>query len=241
MKSNLFLIYVIVIGVTMISAQQYHVDANNTMSAQRPHDEFCTDVFYTDPHLCSCTVDNKLEEGPPNVTFLGYSGCGFSNVGFSTVFCQIPTDPYCFDHDYYIDPCSSIDCKTYRDADGDFWGPTCCGDFDCDDTNSGIHPGAVEMCNGVDDNCNGEIDESLYGGMSCFPDEQFPGVYYCGPANACGISECDASNTSCGYCFGTHPFCDPGEHWDDGQCCCVYDFDPPTCVYFPGRINQVPK
>jgi hypothetical protein len=46
-----------------------------------------------------------------------------------------------------------LDCV---DGDGD--GFTTC-DGDCDDSNASIHPGAVEICNGKDDNCNGEIDE----------------------------------------------------------------------------------
>ena len=36
---------------------------------------------------------------------------------------------------------------------------------DCDDTSSSINPGSAEICdNGLDDNCNGEIDE---GCISC--------------------------------------------------------------------------
>jgi len=32
---------------------------------------------------------------------------------------------------------------------------------DCDDTKAQVHPGAVEECNLIDDNCNGEVDESM--------------------------------------------------------------------------------
>ena len=43
------------------------------------------------------------------------------------------------------------------DADGDGFPST----VDCDDSNPAIHPGAIEICNGVDDNCDGNIDEGF--------------------------------------------------------------------------------
>ena len=32
--------------------------------------------------------------------------------------------------------------------------------LDCNDHNPAIHPGAIELCDGVDNNCNGKIDEN---------------------------------------------------------------------------------
>ena len=36
-------------------------------------------------------------------------------------------------------------------------------DGDCDDDDDTIYPGAPELCNGIDDNCNGDVDEGLSG------------------------------------------------------------------------------
>ncbi len=45
------------------------------------------------------------------------------------------------------------------DADGDGYGANCPSGPDCNDGSSGIHPGVVEACNGVDDDCDGQTDE----------------------------------------------------------------------------------
>ncbi|MGB0639196.1 MAG: MopE-related protein [Myxococcota bacterium] len=46
-------------------------------------------------------------------------------------------------------------CKKDLDKDGFK------GDDDCDDLNASIHPGADETCDGMDNNCNGKVDEGL--------------------------------------------------------------------------------
>ena len=32
--------------------------------------------------------------------------------------------------------------------------------LDCNDQNAGLHPGTNDLCNGIDDNCNGQVDEN---------------------------------------------------------------------------------
>jgi hypothetical protein len=62
----------------------------------------------------------------------------------------------------------------YRDADGDTYGNASVSTLacsapagyvsnssDCDDSKASVKPGATEVCNGVDDNCTGSIDEGL--------------------------------------------------------------------------------
>ena len=62
----------------------------------------------------------------------------------------------------------------YRDADSDGYGnqilttQACtqpagylANNTDCNDASLSVHPGAPEVCNGVDDNCNGSIDEGV--------------------------------------------------------------------------------
>jgi hypothetical protein len=57
-----------------------------------------------------------------------------------------------------------VPCTTDADGDGSCAaGPAA----DCNDANPAIHPNAVEVCNGVDDNCSGQIDEGFKVGTVC--------------------------------------------------------------------------
>ncbi|MCK6586562.1 MAG: hypothetical protein HUU21_32765 [Polyangiaceae bacterium] len=76
-------------------------------------------------------------------------------------------------------PCELID------NDGD--GATSCDD--CDDADSATYPGATEVCDGKDNNCDGAIDE----GNVCCVDPDGDGV--CDPADNCpGVANPDQAN-----------------------------------------------
>jgi phosphatidylserine/phosphatidylglycerophosphate/cardiolipin synthase-like enzyme len=95
--------------------------------------------------------------------------------------------------------CCSSDCV---DGDGDGYGtgPECLGE-DCDDGNAGVHPGAAEVCNQQDDDCDGLTDED---GVcpDCIDNDGDGYGAYCenGP-------DCDDGNAAC---------------WE-GACCQPYD------------------
>jgi len=65
-------------------------------------------------------------------------------------------DVDCADRDCTHDPACST---TSADADGDGFDDAAYGGTDCDDTDPRVHPGATETCDGLDNNCNGVVDE----------------------------------------------------------------------------------
>ncbi|HEY8927445.1 MAG TPA: choice-of-anchor V domain-containing protein [Polyangia bacterium] len=87
----------------------------------------------------------------------------------------------------------------YRDWDADGYGARANGlllgcpgpppkgyainDGDCDENNENVHPGAPEICNAKDDNCNGQIDENAPAAM-LWPDPDGDGYY----SSATGMS-----------------------------------------------------
>jgi hypothetical protein len=56
------------------------------------------------------------------------------------------------------------------DADDDGHMAMSCGGDDCDDENPDVYPGAVEACDGVDENCDGNADRLADGGFDPLAD-----------------------------------------------------------------------
>lgn len=108
-------------------------------------------------------------------------------------------------------PCPSLaessQCNTslcLSDQDGDGWSPP----QDCDDTNPNVNPSASEVCgDGIDNNCNGQVDENAVTATEC--------------SDACGNpypqgTSCSVSGGPVDYCDGAGSClpiiaCPPGE------------------------------
>lgn len=90
------------------------------------------------------------------------------------------------------------------DSDGDdFISNECCNsqldgtllcEDDCDDDDEAIHPGAAELCNGHDDDCDGEVDEAPGVLASC---PTIPGVEIACVDGTCAIADCPEGRADC--------------------------------------------
>lgn len=123
------------------------------------------------------------------------------------------------------------------DADGDTYVSLGCGGDDCDDSNPAIHPGATEVCNGLDDDCDGLVDEGLT--TTYYADADGDGygnpyvyVQLCGPAPPGYVAiDGDCNDGDPAVHPGATEICDGVDNDCDGQIdeglavTVYYDFD----------------
>jgi len=119
--------------------------------------------------------DNNAAINPNTVWYADADGDGFGNLLVTQTACVQPpgyvsnsTD--CNDNNANVNAITTW----YIDADGDGYGNAAtsiqnCGQpvgyvansTDCNDASAAVNPGAVEVYNGIDDNCNNTIDEGF--------------------------------------------------------------------------------
>ena len=158
-------------------------------------------------------------------------GDGYASIEFGGEDCD-DTDAAIGPH--AIEVCDSIDndcdgaidedklSTYYPDEDGDGWGDServyeACEPTensadvggDCDDSNPNINPNETDDCDGVDNNCNGVVDES--GKRPYYPDEDADGFGLNAPADDvyCEGSQPEGYVTDSSDCDDTDPEVNP--------------------------------
>ena len=162
-------------------------DANSSTMACAAPDGFVVDntdcddsnatVYPGAPELCD-GLDNdcngSIDDGITNTTFYADTdGDGLGDPNSSVEDCSVP-DGFVNNNDDCDDTDAAIGAEItfYADTDGDGFGDAntttmaCVApdgfvtdNTDCDDSNATVYPGAPELCDGLDNDCNGSIDD----------------------------------------------------------------------------------
>ncbi len=123
------------------------------------------------------------------------------------------------------------------DSDGDTYGMGCSKE-DCNDNDPFVNPGVPDVCkNGIDDNCNGEIDET---GCSYCVDHDGDGYGNPGSTSCTkgANTDCDDTNkdTNHGIAEDTFTICTDGK---DNNCNGLVDKDDASCAKFYSTPEQL--
>ncbi len=112
-------------------------------------------------------------------------------------------------------------CASQNDRDRDGFGVL---DGDCDDHDPTIHPAAPELCNDVDDDCDGEVDDDAAGGEWYYVDADADGygmtayaIQHCGPLEGWALERGDCDDGDPTVHVGAEEVCNGVDDDCDGR------------------------
>ncbi len=179
--------------------------------------------------------DDAIDEGVTTTFYPDDDADGYGAVGSELDACEAPVGYVengkdCDDADAAINPGAiEEDCADptdyncdgttgYADADSDGWAAC----EDCDDAFPSVHPGAAESCNGLDDNCDGAVDEGVTTTYYRDADEDSYGDVLgtaedCSPPKGYVTSADDCDDSVAGTHPGAAELCDDTDNNCDGS------------------------
>ena len=104
---------------------------------------------------CDGNIDEDVDLDGDGVTTCG-GDCNDGDAGVFTGAVEL-CDGLDQDCDFVADEDFDADADGWADADD----PACAAlpELDCDDDDPAVHPGVLELCNAIDDDCDGAVDE----------------------------------------------------------------------------------
>ena len=206
-------------------------------------DDSRVDVHGGQPEVCDeidNDCDSRVDEGAAPTTWYRDAdgdGFGFAANGMTTS-CEPPTgfsllDRDCDDADATISPAAEEQCDgrdndcngradfrvalDYEDTDQDGHADAACGGDDCDDNDPSVHPGATELMDGLDNDCDDSTGDQCEA-ISWFADEDGDGfgtsvaMSSCEPIPGFVIQGGDCNDESVSIYPGAIELCDGADN-----------------------------
>jgi hypothetical protein len=110
----------------------------------------------------------------------------------------------------------------WTDEDFDGVAPMICGGEDCDDYDPSLRAPSDEVCDGFDNDCDGEVDGADVAGCASGQSCNLAGACECdAPTQACnGVDGCIDFSSDEAHCGGCHKPCTSAETCTGGVCEC---------------------